>query len=185
MFRRSTYDAAGGYDERVVPADDHDLWLRMAEVAEIATISEPLLRYRRSPEAMSIQMGDRMTRASVDVAVRAIDRTAGVQASERIVQGLRVDPPILTCADASAVVDVVVPVYSAIERACRGRGIVTRALPGQLVALLAAGGLRAVDGSWCRRGLAHLARHHPRVTVALGRERFGAKGAQLRGRFRT
>ena len=53
MFRRSTYDAVGGYDASVVPAEDHDLWLRMARVGEAVSVPEPLLRYRRGPTSLS------------------------------------------------------------------------------------------------------------------------------------
>lgn len=171
MYRRTAYDAVGGYDQRAVPADDHDLWLRMAEVVEIATIPDPLLRYRRSPESMSARLEDAMARASVSVSARAIERTVGRRPPERILKGLRVADPILGCSDAAAVLDVVVPVYTAIDRACAARGIPTKTLPGQLAALLIIGGLRAPDTTWCRSGLAHLVRHHPRAAATLARDR--------------
>ncbi len=174
MFRRSAYEAAGGYDERLAPAEDHDLWLRMAELVEIATISDPLLRYRQTGASLSARAGEQMTRASIGISARAIERTAGCRPSERVLEGLR-DEATLTCEDAPAVLDVVVPVYSAIRQRCAARDLPTWSLPGQLAAVLALGGLREPDGRWCRRGLAHLVRRHPRVAATLIRDRISSR----------
>lgn len=174
MFRRVAYDAAGGYDERLVPAEDHDLWLRMAERVEIATIPEPLLRYRHRLGPNAARAVEERARTSAEVAARAIERTTGRRPAARVVEVLRADHARSDCHDARAVVAVVVPVYTAIKQACAARGIGTANLSGQLATLLAHG-LRAADGSWCRGGVAELARRHPGVAVGLARLQLGRR----------
>jgi glycosyltransferase involved in cell wall biosynthesis len=46
VMRREIFLAAGGYRRGLNVAEDYDLWLRIAEVAEIANLPEPLVRYR-------------------------------------------------------------------------------------------------------------------------------------------
>lgn len=53
MYRRSLYDAVGGYRTWFVYAQDHDLWLRMTERAEVAVVPEPLYHRRKLPGGVS------------------------------------------------------------------------------------------------------------------------------------
>jgi glycosyltransferase involved in cell wall biosynthesis len=46
MMRRDIFLAAGGYRKGLNVAEDYDLWLRMAEHAEIANLPDRLVRYR-------------------------------------------------------------------------------------------------------------------------------------------
>lgn len=46
MMRRAAFDAAGGYRKGLNVAEDYDLWLRMAEVTELANLPRRLVRYR-------------------------------------------------------------------------------------------------------------------------------------------
>ena len=46
MFRRQVVMGLGGYDDRMVEAEDLDLFLRLAEVGRIINLPEPLLKYR-------------------------------------------------------------------------------------------------------------------------------------------
>ena len=48
MFRRSTFEKAGGYRSQFSGAEDYDLWLRIAEFAKLHNLVEPLTRYRIS-----------------------------------------------------------------------------------------------------------------------------------------
>src|SRR5262245_2251394 len=47
MMRRDALLRIGGYRETYEPIEDFDLWLRLAEVGELANIPEPLFRYRQ------------------------------------------------------------------------------------------------------------------------------------------
>jgi hypothetical protein len=46
IMRREAFEAAGGYRKGLNVAEDYDLWLRLAEVGEIANLPERLIRYR-------------------------------------------------------------------------------------------------------------------------------------------
>jgi glycosyltransferase involved in cell wall biosynthesis len=46
MFRRRVVMDLGGYDEKMVEAEDLDLFLRLMEVGRVVNLSEPLLKYR-------------------------------------------------------------------------------------------------------------------------------------------
>lgn len=45
-FRRSTFDHVGGYNPKAFLAEDYDLWLRMASIGDLMSISKPLIQYR-------------------------------------------------------------------------------------------------------------------------------------------
>ena len=53
MFRRSCLDIVGLYKESFEPSEDYDLWLRMAEVTQLAKLPEKLFCYRRHPGSVS------------------------------------------------------------------------------------------------------------------------------------
>ena len=46
MMRRAAVLKVGSYQARFEPAEDLDLWLRLAEIGELTNLKEPLLRYR-------------------------------------------------------------------------------------------------------------------------------------------
>ncbi|MCA9034530.1 MAG: glycosyltransferase [Planctomycetaceae bacterium] len=46
MFRKSIYDQVGGYRPQFYYAQDSDLWMRMAEVSQIAYVQESCYRFR-------------------------------------------------------------------------------------------------------------------------------------------
>ncbi len=53
-FRRSLFDAVGGYRERFVYAQDYDLVLRMSDKAFLANLGETLLQWRFSARGKSV-----------------------------------------------------------------------------------------------------------------------------------
>jgi glycosyltransferase involved in cell wall biosynthesis len=55
MIRRTAFVTVGGYRQEFEPAEDLDLWLRLAEVGQIANVPEALVRYRIHPESVSQQ----------------------------------------------------------------------------------------------------------------------------------
>jgi hypothetical protein len=46
VMRRAAYESAGGYRSQTEPAEDLDLWLRIAERFEVDNLPEPLIDYR-------------------------------------------------------------------------------------------------------------------------------------------
>ena len=47
LIRRSALERVGRFDERAVPADDYDMWTRLARLGEFAFVDEVVLEYRR------------------------------------------------------------------------------------------------------------------------------------------
>lgn len=67
MIRASVFRAAGGYRNGLVSAQDFDLWLRIAEISEIANLPQRLIRYRAHRTSGSARMPARQAIASVCV----------------------------------------------------------------------------------------------------------------------
>ena len=55
MFRRSAFDAAGPYQQEFWPAEDYELWLRLALKGELANIDDCLYVYREHDSGISAQ----------------------------------------------------------------------------------------------------------------------------------
>ena len=53
MIRTGAIRTIGGYRADYWPAEDVDLWLRLAEIGRLANVPERLLEYRRHPESIS------------------------------------------------------------------------------------------------------------------------------------
>lgn len=53
MIDRDVLIKVGGYRPDFAPAEDLDLWLRLAEIAKVANIPECVLRYRLHPSSLS------------------------------------------------------------------------------------------------------------------------------------
>ncbi|MBD2440155.1 CHAT domain-containing protein [Nostoc sp. FACHB-110] len=55
LIRREVFELAGGIDESLIAAEDYDLCLRLAEVAQVEHLYQPLYYYRTHPESISQQ----------------------------------------------------------------------------------------------------------------------------------
>ena len=75
VFTKAAYDAAGGYRRQTEPAEDYDLWLRMAEHVEVDNIPAALIDYRlHSAQSGVVRVGqqaDAMSAAAWAAGVRA------------------------------------------------------------------------------------------------------------------
>ena len=69
MFRRSAFDQAGGYKPSAHLAEDYELWLRMAQLGSLASLNQPLIKYRVHSEQTSRR--GRITRESSRQVLRA------------------------------------------------------------------------------------------------------------------
>jgi len=64
-FRRSAYERVGGYRPIFAPAEDYDLWLRLAELGRLRCLPEPLVTYRVRPAQLTSTMTVRMARSAL------------------------------------------------------------------------------------------------------------------------
>ena len=62
LVRRSALDQVGGFDSQFIPAEDWDLWLRLAKFGEFALIPAAQVRYRVSARSSSANL-QRLERA--------------------------------------------------------------------------------------------------------------------------
>jgi glycosyltransferase involved in cell wall biosynthesis len=59
MFRRDIALKVGGYDPRMVPSEDSELWDRMSDYGPVMVLPEPLLLYRLHDKSLSMTQQDR------------------------------------------------------------------------------------------------------------------------------
>jgi len=67
VMRRDVLRAAGGYDARLYPSEDLDLWFRLAERGELANLGEVLLRHRRHKAAVGVREREKMKAMSLAI----------------------------------------------------------------------------------------------------------------------
>ncbi|HXY94531.1 MAG TPA: glycosyltransferase [Acidimicrobiia bacterium] len=180
MFRRDLFTRAGGYRAEEYPAEDYGLWLRMIDLAQVATIPTPELTMRRHGDSISARMRDEQVQRTLELAAGAIARTAGEHPSERVVAALAGVGPRLGCDDFDDAFRTVRRVYEAVRRASYARGAPAAALPDELPRALLLCGVRDADGGVCRDRVAHVVARHPmlsaRVALALARRRAMSRG---------
>lgn len=63
MMRTDVVRDLGGYNNALVPVEDHDLFLRLAEVGRLANLPEILLKYRKHPMNSVKLLADRRVNA--------------------------------------------------------------------------------------------------------------------------
>lgn len=99
MFRRTLFDAIGGYRDECEFWEDLDLVLRAARQTRILVIPRPLYRYRQSEGGTRLASKQERVEAAMDLRYRAIDRIRQGRdykdlLSARAKQGDRVDPRV-------------------------------------------------------------------------------------------
>ncbi|MEM9702434.1 MAG: glycosyltransferase [Planctomycetota bacterium] len=77
MMRSKSLRAVGGYDPAMEPAEDLDLWLRLADTGRLANLSEIVLDYRFHFSSVSSTRRNRQ-RAAAERAVRAARERRGL-----------------------------------------------------------------------------------------------------------
>jgi glycosyltransferase involved in cell wall biosynthesis len=75
VVRRSAIESVGGLFHEAAPADDWDLWLRIAERYPIAALPEPVSTYRE-PTLWSKQGSSRLTDGLLSADLRVLERCA-------------------------------------------------------------------------------------------------------------
>jgi tetratricopeptide (TPR) repeat protein len=78
VFRREAFRAVNGYRTAFAPAEDYDLWLRMAERWQLANLPEPLVKVRRRAQSLSFRSArQQVISRLVAWSVSAIRRAGG------------------------------------------------------------------------------------------------------------
>jgi hypothetical protein len=153
MLRRSAALAIGGYRPQMEPAEDYDLWLRLAEHHDLANLPEVLLEYR-------VHSGQATAKACEAVALS----TLVAQAVARLRAAGKPDP-----VDSRATIDRGLANELGITEADLARQTIDAAL-SRAESILASGGpaaaaresLRALEGN-------PLAASEPKLLAAAGR----------------
>jgi glycosyltransferase involved in cell wall biosynthesis len=78
LMRRDAFLAVGGYRPPFAPAEDYDLWLRMAEHYQIANLKQVVLRYRIHPYQVSMRKRTQQTLGILAARVAASSRKNGI-----------------------------------------------------------------------------------------------------------
>ena len=65
MMRRDAFAAAGGFDEKLPPCEDWDLWFRLGPGCPMAAVEEPVTLYRLTPTSIS---------RNIDLMLSAVNR---------------------------------------------------------------------------------------------------------------
>lgn len=74
MLRRECLERVGRYDQSLAPSEDYDLWLRLAEVTQLATLPEPLYAYRQHAASASARQRSVMLRHKAMALEQALAR---------------------------------------------------------------------------------------------------------------
>ncbi|HET7207318.1 MAG TPA: glycosyltransferase family A protein [Terriglobales bacterium] len=77
LMRREAFVQVGGYRDAFAPAEDYDLWLRIAEQYKMANLSKILLRYRMHPGQVSVRKREQQTFGHLAAQVSASRRRSG------------------------------------------------------------------------------------------------------------
>lgn len=81
MYRKACIDKIGPYRKKIGPAEDYDLWRRIAEHYAIANLDEPLYKYRVVAAGVSMSLRFNQVRGTLLVRKLANDRkTSGKDA---------------------------------------------------------------------------------------------------------
>jgi glycosyltransferase involved in cell wall biosynthesis len=78
MMRRAAYLEAGGYNPALQRAEDLDLFLRMAELGQVANLPEPLVRYRHHLGSVTFHRNHAENAAQRDAILTAAHARRGI-----------------------------------------------------------------------------------------------------------
>jgi glycosyltransferase involved in cell wall biosynthesis len=77
LMRTEAFLSTGGYRKIVVDAEDHDLWLRMADKFRLANLAQVVLRYRVHPDQVSVRKCKQQTLSALAAQVAFLARRNG------------------------------------------------------------------------------------------------------------
>lgn len=77
LIRKEAFVFVGGYRPAFAPAEDYDLWLRIAEHFRLANLKQVVLRYRIHPHQVSFRRRKQQTLSVLAAQVSAASRNGG------------------------------------------------------------------------------------------------------------
>lgn len=77
ILRKEAFVRAGGYRNAFAPAEDYDLWLRIAEHFQCANLADVVLRYRIHPQQVSLRKRRQQTLGILGAQRSAVLRKSG------------------------------------------------------------------------------------------------------------
>lgn len=81
MYRRSTWEDIGGYNESLSYQEDYDFWIRFISEFEVHNVNLPLMYYRQHGSSMSTNFAERMN-ARRDVKREFVENKLGLDGQE-------------------------------------------------------------------------------------------------------
>lgn len=90
MFRRRQVLGVGGYSEEFRYAEDYDLWSRLLKVADIRSLSRPLVKYALSPGGVSRAKSIEQRAVHCRIAARNMRELLGADVPREVVQRLAI-----------------------------------------------------------------------------------------------
>ena len=90
MFRRGRVLEVGGYLKEFKYAEDYDLWSRLLKVADIRSISHPLVKYALGPQGVSRARAREQMAVQCRIAARNMREVLGADVPDEVVQTLAI-----------------------------------------------------------------------------------------------
>jgi glycosyltransferase involved in cell wall biosynthesis len=82
MMRTDAVKRAGGYREQFKTSQDLDLWLRLAEIGNLANLKEPLVQYRQHFESVAFNKAEEQWQCKAQIIGDAYDRRGMTRPTE-------------------------------------------------------------------------------------------------------
>ena len=95
MARTSTMKSAGGYLPELCPNEDHDLFLKLAELGQVENLPEILLHYRKHPASISSKNPEKILILVSKIILEAC-RRRGIPVPAEVAQPQSKPPPTTT-----------------------------------------------------------------------------------------
>lgn len=94
LMRTDTFVAAGGYRRAFVDAEDHDLWLRLAERCQLANLERVVLKYRLHPHQVTVRRFRQLALSALAAQAAATFRRQGKP--DPLDAAVEITPAVLT-----------------------------------------------------------------------------------------
>jgi glycosyltransferase involved in cell wall biosynthesis len=126
MFRRELVMAAGGYRQAAYPAEDYDLWLRLARQTLLEAVPQLLIEYRVTASGISASEFAEQRSRTLELSAGALEDRLGRAIDRRFLSSVIFGRPEGASGEGGSsrdAVDLVLAAADSIARECRDRGI--------------------------------------------------------------